>query len=64
MHEILVIGLVGHFEKYDFKVFLRSLRTQIGPVNGNRREIKGQGRGVCRKVLHKFFIEYPNTHHS
>ena len=62
MREILVIGLFGHFEKYGFKVFLRSLRAQIGPVDG--KGVKGKGRGVYRKVLHNCFIEYPNTHQS
>ena len=45
--KILVIDLFGHFEEYGFKVFLRSLRAQIGPVNGE---------GVCRKVLHKLSL--------
>ena len=43
VREILVIGLFGHFEKYGFKVCLRSLRTQIGPVNGKGGQRKGEG---------------------
>ena len=27
-------GSICHFEKYGFKVFLRSLKAQIGPVDG------------------------------
>ena len=26
--------------------------------------VRGRGRGVCQKVLHKCFIEYPNAHMS
>ena len=63
--EILVIGLFDHFEKYGFKVFLQSLRAQISPMNGEGGGMaRGRGREVCRKVLHKSFIEYSNTHPS
>ena len=55
MHEILVIGLFGHFEKYGFKVFLRSLRTQIGPVNG-KGGLKDRGEGYVEKFYIKFSL--------
>ena len=62
VREILVIGQFGHFEKYGFKVFLRPLRAQIGTVNGEGGQRNWEG--VCWKVLHKCFIEYPNTYQS
>ena len=68
MHEILVIGLFGHFEKYGFKVFLRSLSSESPnwPYETGRGN-KGQGRGVCRKVLQKVFhwiLEYTPVHRN
>ena len=63
----IVREIFGHFEKYGFKVFLRSPRAQIGPMNGEvegGRGARRRGREVCRKVLHKSFIEYSNTHPS
>ena len=56
----IVREIFGHFENYGFKVFLRSPRAQIGPKNGEveGRGARRRGRQVCRKVLHKCFIEY------
>ena len=38
-----MIGLFGRLEKYRLKVFLRSLRALISPVNGERGKRKGEG---------------------
>ena len=45
----MVIGVVGQFEKYGFKGFLRSLRAQISPVNGEG--VRGRRRGYVEKLF-------------
>ena len=61
VREIQVIGLIGDFEKYGFKVFLRSLRAQTTLWTG--RGVRGRGRGLCRKVLHKYDVSL-NTEYT
>ena len=64
MREILVIGLFGHFEKYGFKAFFSVSESPNWPREREGGLKERGGVGVCRKVLYKCFIEYPNTHQS
>ena len=62
VREILVIGLLVILRntalKFSFGLWEPTLALRTG------WGAEGKGREVCRKVLHKCFIEYPNTHQS